>query len=229
MKKLFIIIAIISAIILLLMKDHLGPISLDNDKLPNVIYFIIILSAFIISIANSKMPLFQIVKYSAAWVLIIGGMLVIYSYKNDVKNVVEHVYANVVPGSIIKSEDGNSMSVIANQSGHFFVNAIVDGLGIKFMVDTGATDVALTRGDAKSLGIDLDALSYGRKVSTANGTAWSASVTLDYIEIGDIRIENVSASVGSDDGLNTSLLGMSFLNKLKLFQVTEDSLQMVGE
>ena len=54
-------------------------------------------------------------------------------------------------------------------------------------------------------------------------------LALTYIQINDIVVNDVSASVGSDDGLEKSLLGMSFLNKLKLFQVTEDSLQMVGE
>ena len=52
---------------------------------------------------------------------------------------------------------------------------------------------------------------------------------LDYIKINDIVVHNVSASVGSDDGLDKSLLGMSFLNKLRSFRVNEDSLEMIGE
>ncbi len=59
--------------------------------------------------------------------------------------------------------------------------------------------------------------------------ALSAPIKLNYIQINNIIVNDVSASVGSDDGLEKSLLGMSFLNKLQSFQVTEDSLQMVGE
>jgi aspartyl protease family protein len=131
-----------------------------------------------------------------------------------------------VPGAVIKGADENTLSIIANQSGHFFVNATVNGVDMKFMIDTGATNVALTRNDARSFGIDLDSLSYANKVSTANGVVWFASVTLDHIQIGNIKIQNVNAAVGRDDGLDTSLLGMSFLNKLKSYQVQNDTLTM---
>jgi aspartyl protease family protein len=226
MKNRFVIIALISGVILLLLRGYLGPISWDNDKLPNVVYMTIILSAAIIGITNSKMPFQQVVKYAGAWVLIIGALLVTYSYRNNLKEIFNHVYANIVPGAVIKGADENTLSIIANQSGHFFVNATVNGVDMKFMIDTGATNVALTRNDARSLGIDLDSLSYANKVSTANGVVWFASVTLDHIQIGNIKIQNVNAAVGRDDGLDTSLLGMSFLNKLKSYQVQNDTLTM---
>ena len=151
-----------------------------------------------------------------------------FSYKSDVIKVYDKVYANLIPGNYVISGD-KQVIVYANQYGHYYVNTIIQGVSINFLIDTGATTVSLTRSDAKKLGIDLNQLNYSQKVSTANGAALSAPIKLDYIKINDIVVDNVSASVGRDDGLDKSLLGMSFLNKLRSFQVTEDSLEMIGE
>ena len=231
MKKGFIFIAILSIIILLLLSKNLGSISLHNDRLPYVIYTVIILSVVIINVANSKMPFQKIIKYTSAWTLIIGVLLIGYTYKNDLKKVLNNVYANIVPGAIIeeKEQEESVVRVIANQSGHFFVNSVVNGVEVRFLIDTGATDVVLTRYDAKRLGIDLNKLSYTRRVTTANGTIWSARVKLDYIKIGSITIHDVVASIGQEDKLDTGLLGMSFLNRLKSYHVYDNSLAMIGE
>ena len=177
------------------------------------------------------MPFQKVIKYVGIWILIIGGLLLGYTYKNDIKKILNNVYANIIPGAIIEEvKNGkNTVSVIANQSGHFFVNSIVNGVKMRFLIDTGATDVALTRNDAKKLGINLDKVSYTRKMVTANGITWCAPIKLDYIKIGKIVIYNVTASVGKEDKLNTGLLGMSFLNRLKSYQVYDNSLTMVGE
>ena len=97
MKNRFILIALISIIILLLLGKYLGPISLANEKLPNVVYAVIILSVVIVSVVNSKISFQQIIKYVGIWVLIIGGLLVVYTYKNNMKKIFNDVYVNVVP------------------------------------------------------------------------------------------------------------------------------------
>ena len=229
MKNRFILIALISIIILLLLGKYLGPISLANEKLPNIVYAVIILSVVIVSVVNSKISFQQIIKYVGIWVLIIGGLLVVYTYKNNMKKIFNDVYVNVVPGVVVEEvkEGENTVTVVANQTGHFFVNSVVNGVDMRFLIDTGATDVALTRYDAKRLGVDLSKLSYTKRVATANDMAWYAPIKLNYIKIGGIVVYNVTASVSSDNGLDTGLLGMSFLNRLKSYQVHNDSLIMV--
>lgn len=228
MKNRFILIAIIAFILILFFTKYTGSISFKNEKLLYVIYSVIVISALIVSIFNSKIPFKQLVKSAGAWVLIIGVLLIGFSYKSDVIKVYDKVYANLIPGNYIVSGD-KQVIVYANQYGHYYVNTIIQGVSINFLIDTGATTVSLTRSDAEKLGIDLNQLNYSQKVSTANGVALSAPIKLDYIKINDIVVNNVSASVGKDDGLDKSLLGMSFLNKLRSFKVTEDSLEMVGE
>jgi aspartyl protease family protein len=228
MKNRFIIIAVIAFILILFLKQYTGPVSFENETLMNVVYSVVVISALIVSIFNSKVPFKQLLKSAGTWVLIIGVLLIGFSYKSDIRKVYNKVYANLIPGNYITTGD-KQVIVYANQYGHYYVNTIVQGVKIDFLIDTGATTVSLTRSDAEKLGINLNQLNYSQKVSTANGMALSAPIKLDYIQINDIIVNDVSASVGSDDGLEKSLLGMSFLNKLKLFQVTEDSLQMVGE
>lgn len=113
----------------------------------------------------------------------------------------------------------------AEESGHFFAEALVDGVHVTFLVDTGATDIALSRQDALRLGLDLDALDYKIPVNTANGRTWAALIELRQVAVGSIVVERVSATVPQSE-LHHSLLGMSFLKRLASFSIDSDRLVM---
>jgi len=110
----------------------------------------------------------------------------------------------------------NSRSVILSRDGrgHFQLNARVDGRRLSFMVDTGASVIALTADDAAMLGIHPSASEFTALVSTANGTLKAAPVELDRVEVEDITVRNVAAMVLPDGALRDNLLGMSFLSRL---------------
>lgn len=118
---------------------------------------------------------------------------------------------------------GQTLALDAGPGGHFFVEAAINYDRIRFLVDTGASMVALTRADAERLGFDLYNLDYRYHANTANGVARVARVVLDEIVVGDIVVENVPAAVVDGD-LEISLLGMSFLNRLSGFEVRDDQL-----
>ncbi len=103
-------------------------------------------------------------------------------------------------------------------NGHFKVRAYVNGVSIPFLVDTGASDVALSAEAARQIGINMDSLKYTRRYQTANGTIYAAPVNLRDVRIGDLRVYDVDASITKSD-LGVSLLGMSFLNRLTSFEV----------
>lgn len=111
----------------------------------------------------------------------------------------------------------NSRSlVIANDGrGHFQVDARVDGRRIGFLVDTGASAIALTAKDAARLGIHPRPGDFTVKVRTANGVTRAAPVELGMVEVGNIVVRNVRALVQTDDALSENLLGMSFLSRVK--------------
>lgn len=106
------------------------------------------------------------------------------------------------------------VEIRANANGHFETRAEINGRNVDVMVDTGATVVALTYEDARGAGIRLDASDFKHQVSTANGTARVASITLDKVAIDDIIVRNVRAVVAEPGKLHVTLLGMSFLSRL---------------
>ena len=103
----------------------------------------------------------------------------------------------------------------ADPRGHFFVDGAVNGVPVRFVVDTGATLVSLPRQDAERLGIDYRS---GRRGTsrTANGPAPVYLVKLDSVKVGGIELHSVDALVHEGGGLDQALLGMSFLNRLEM-------------
>ena len=107
-----------------------------------------------------------------------------------------------------------SVTLHADQRGHFVASAYINGRPIEVLVDTGATMVALSHEDAEHAGVFVGPEDYTQRVRTANGTARIAPVILDSISIGDIELRNVEAAVGEPGRLGTTLLGMTFIKRL---------------
>lgn len=102
--------------------------------------------------------------------------------------------------------------------GHVETNADIDGRSMPVLVDTGASAVILRESDARRAGYRFQNADFTVPVTTANGQAHFAAVTLREVELGSIRVRNVQALVGRDDELGTNLLGMSFLGRLDSFR-----------
>jgi aspartyl protease family protein len=111
--------------------------------------------------------------------------------------------------------NSRSMSISRGDDGHFNVEAVIDGRRMDFLVDTGASVIALREGDAARLGIHPAARDYTANVSTANGTVRAARVELNRVEVGALTVRNVAALVLPDAALGRNLLGMSFLSRVR--------------
>lgn len=125
-----------------------------------------------------------------------------------------------------RAADGDEDQTLVFRSGprgHYVLNAEVNGERIRFLVDTGATVVALSPEDAERLGYDQYSLEFTGRTMTANGPARVAPVMLEEISVGDITVANVQAVV-LERPMQVSLLGMSFLKKLKGFEVKDNEL-----
>src|SRR5579875_602928 len=121
------------------------------------------------------------------------------------------------------AEGAAPAQVSKGRDGHFWAEAEVNGRWVRFLVDTGASAVALTRTDAERLGLDVEKLDYARPVVTAHGATQAAAVTLDRVSVAGARVDHVDALVVRD-GLSTSLLGMSYLGRLSRFEATRTAL-----
>ena len=126
---------------------------------------------------------------------------------------------------------GRGGEVIVNRrlSGEFAIAGRVNGARATLLFDTGASAVVLTAADARRAGIPAAGLSFDVPVATANGSAMAAEVRIDRIAVGPIVMRNVPALVARPGALDESLLGMSFLERLKSYTVERDRLVIVAK
>jgi aspartyl protease family protein len=132
------------------------------------------------------------------------------------------------PVAAVAAVEPPPASVRKAPDGHFWAEGQVDGAGaspsrVKFLVDTGATIVALTEADASRLGLDPAALDYAVEVRTAAGATRAARVRLKSVSVAGARVDDVEAVVVRG-GLSTSLLGMSYLGRLSRFEANQSAL-----
>jgi len=110
-----------------------------------------------------------------------------------------------------------SLSIPTDRRGHFRTEGRIDGQRIAFMVDTGASMVALNESSAARFGLRPSRADYNATVTTANGTVKGAHARLAMVELGELTVRDVDALVLPDEALSENLLGLSFLSKLKRF------------
>ncbi|MCL2021844.1 MAG: retroviral-like aspartic protease family protein [Betaproteobacteria bacterium] len=117
--------------------------------------------------------------------------------------------------SAVSSEQGGAVArLTADSAGHFFTNGQINGRSVKFVVDTGASNVSLGNSEARRLGLDLSRGTPGQTM-TANGVANVILIKLDMVKVGDITLRNIDATVVQQD-MPFVLLGMSFLNRTSM-------------
>ncbi len=200
------------------------PDALHEDNTLRLVSLVAILAYLGVGLTSRKYSFSHLMKGFGAWIGIGLVILFGYSYRDEAYNIYQRLHATILPFQGIRHADG-SISFPASDHGHFVVEASIRGTSIRMMVDTGASRIVLTASDARRLGIDTQRLRYDQRSNTANGQVWSAPITLRQVKIGPIRVTNVQASVSKSD-LNQSLLGMSFLERIKSYEVINDVLTL---
>jgi len=112
---------------------------------------------------------------------------------------------------------GRSVEIARDGRGHFQAVARIDGRRVNFMVDTGASVIALNETSAAQIGVRPSRGDYTANVSTANGTIKGARTRLSEVDVGGLVVRDVDAMVLPDEALSENLLGLSYLTKLKRF------------
>jgi aspartyl protease family protein len=113
---------------------------------------------------------------------------------------------------------GRSLDISADPRGHFQADGRIEGQRVNFIIDTGASLVALNEKSAARFGLRPSRGDYNATVNTANGTIKAARARLAMIELGGIVVRDVEALVLPDEALSENLLGLSFLSKLKRYE-----------
>ena len=126
------------------------------------------------------------------------------------------------------SQGSGAIALHADARGHFSTNALVNGRSVTMMVDTGASLCAFDEEEAASLGIRVRPADFTRTVQTANGSVMVAPVKIRLLQIGPVALRDVEAVVIPGGRLGTSLLGMSFLGRLREFRVAGSRITLRG-
>ncbi|MDJ0893620.1 MAG: TIGR02281 family clan AA aspartic protease [Alphaproteobacteria bacterium] len=215
--------AALTALILWLAAEN--PSALDAEAgRANLLYYVMLLLLVGSGVlAGRRMGLRFAAKSVGVWILIGAALLLAYSYRFELEDLKDRLLGTVAPHAALM-QDG-AVTVRLGQDGHYHLRAEVNGEPIRFLVDTGASDIVLSPRDARRLGFDPAGLTYSKIYSTANGTVRGAPVTLDRLEVAGLRFRDVAASVNGAD-MRQSLLGMSFLDRFAGYEVRNGVLSL---
>jgi aspartyl protease family protein len=169
----------------------------------------------------------DLLAWAGIALVLVGG----YSFRDEIRGLGHRVVGELAPpGSVLRADtqqDGErAVRIRRRPDGHFVARADINGTSMTMLVDTGASTVVLRQADAQKLGIDIDKLKYTVPVQTANGTSYAAHVRLKKFSVGTINFTEVEALVSKPGALRDSLLGMSFLNRLRSYEFSGDYLTM---
>lgn len=220
-------IAIAIGLALLISADAGTLVGLTQEQTSQLIPLLVILIVIAGGMFARRRRAAELVGNLALWAGLFAIALVGYAYRDDLGGVAARVFGELMPGVAVVDSERGTATFRAGRDGHFQLNTTVNGANVVTIFDTGASAVVLTSADARRAGIDLATLRFEVPVSTANGTGRAAVVRLDTVEVGGIIRRNVRAFVAERGALETSLLGMSFLETLTRYSVSSNSLELV--
>jgi aspartyl protease family protein len=183
----------------------------DADSVARAVYLGLLL-AFVggFFLVGARHRLGRSMRDLAIWVLIFAMVVIAYGFRDVLRE-------ELLPAAMVQRPDG-SIELRRASDGHFHAEALVNGVPVRFLVDTGASDLVLSTADAARVGIDPAELAFVGRARTANGTVATAPVRLGRVEFGGFTDTGVPASVGGG-ALDVSLLGMSYLDRFAAIEI----------
>ena len=167
-------------------------------------------------LASHRQSVGKSLQMALVWGMIFMGCMAIYGLWGDISR---DYGRKSLP---ITQQDG-AIALPRASDGHYYVTANVNGTEIEFLVDTGASDIVLSRLDAARIGFDLDRLAFLGSARTANGVVPIAYGRLKTIRLGNHLDQAVSVSINGGE-MDKSLLGMSYLGRFGRIEMTQDQL-----
>ncbi|QPM89766.1 retropepsin-like aspartic protease family protein [Pseudooceanicola algae] len=187
----------------------------DFGQLAYILLMLVVVGGYFF--VSNRNQIGRMTRHALLWALIFVGVLAGVGLWDEVRTTLapaQQVYAN-----------GEVIALPRGQDGHYYATLVVNGERQRFLVDTGATDIVLTRDVARKFGLDPDNLVYSGIAGTANGQVRTAPVVLDTVSLGPLMDRDVRAMVNDGD-LGTPLLGMAYLNRFSSIQISEGALTL---
>jgi len=194
---------------------------MTGDDIANLIYLsvlILVIGGYFIAVSRTNLP--KMLQQGAIWVFIFIGAITVAGLWSEMGTT------SFSRQSVIQTDGSTIVSAPRDRDGHYYLSLIINDAPIRFVVDTGATDLVLTKEDAARVGLDPKQLAYLSIANTANGQVRLARVRLDSVQLGDITDQDVRAVVNEGD-MRESLLGMTYLQKFGRIQIEGNRLTLI--
>lgn len=185
---------------------------LNGDQIGSLIY-LVLLGTVLLGwlVASNRKNLGKLAQYAAVWGFIFIGAIVAIGLWTDIRQT-------VAPRQSVMME-GARIEVPQAPDGHYYLTLGVNGAPVRFVVDTGASELVLSHTDAMRAGIDFNKLVFSGRAYTANGMVDTAPVTLDTVQLGPVTETDVRAVVNGTD-MQDSLLGMTYLRRFDRLEIS---------
>ena len=189
---------------------------MDPNSFGSLTYLVLLGGALIASyVFHNRQNMGQMLRNMIQWALIFVGVIAAVGLWQDIRG-------DILPQQSVFAEAGR-IEVPQARDGHYYLTARVNGQQVLFVVDTGATDIVMTRQDAERVGINPDGLVYSGRAGTANGIVGTAQTTVGELSVGGITDRNITVWVNEGE-MNTSLLGMAYLRRFERIEIADNML-----
>ena len=189
---------------------------MEENDFARLIYLSVLVVAILGSVLISRRGAYgKMFRQAGIWLLIFMGLVAIVASWQDIRQSGQTT-------SFQQSQDG-AIIIPKEIDGHFHLTLTINDRPIDFLVDTGASDIVLTRKDAARVGFDPNRLDYWGMANTANGTVRLATIRLETVRLGEFIDKNIRASVNKAP-MEKSLLGMRYLSKFSAIEISNDQM-----
>jgi aspartyl protease family protein len=189
---------------------------MEENDFARLIYLSVLVVAILGSVLISRRGAYgKMFRQAGVWLLIFMGLVAIVASWQDIRQSGQTT-------SFQQSQDG-AIIIPKEIDGHFHLTLTINDRPIDFLVDTGASDIVLTREDAARVGFDPNRLDYWGMANTANGTVRLATIRLETVRLGEFIDKNIRASVNKAP-MEKSLLGMRYLSKFRAIEISNDQM-----
>ncbi|WP_039019151.1 retropepsin-like aspartic protease family protein [Halocynthiibacter namhaensis] len=191
---------------------------MSGDNIARLVYLgMLILAIGGWYVAQNRVSRGKNAQYAAIWGLIFVGAIAAVGLWEDVRR-----------DTILKQSitDNGSIEIPRHRDGHFYARLFLDGVAVDFTIDTGATEVVLTREDARRIGLNPDELAYLGQAYTANGPVRTAATRVSEVRFEGLTDRDLQVWV-NDGPMPGSLLGMRYLNRFSKIEIAQGMMRLV--
>jgi aspartyl protease family protein len=194
---------------------------MTGDDTASLIYASIAAMLVASSLFARRLPIGQTLKMLLAWLAIFSAGFVLFSFREEAGVVWKRVKSELSPGGM--TESNGSVTIRQNDDGHFWIDANINGVPARLMVDSGATVTALSVATAKAARVDVDESGFPMMINTANGAIEAKRARAATFRVGPIERKDFPVIVSENFG-DTNVVGMNFLSTLDGWRVEGNEL-----